>query len=78
MEEEKELPFTDDVSHVANMGGMVEAMEGRMRDVLYEVYFGKTKDTVSAIRSNSLKAANDRKMGQQNLIKEMMAKRGGE
>ena len=30
--------------HVANIGEMLEEMEGRVRGSLYEVYFGKTQE----------------------------------
>ena len=33
------------------MGEMVEEMEGKLRDALYEVYFGKTKEVIRAIRT---------------------------
>jgi hypothetical protein len=39
------------VTHVANVGRMVEEMEGRMRGLLQEVYFGKTRDVVGDLRS---------------------------
>jgi capping protein beta len=34
---EREKPIRDESSHVANIGEMVEEMEGRMRDAIYEV-----------------------------------------
>jgi len=37
--------------HVVNIGRMVEDMETRMRNLLQEVYFGKTKDVVGDLRS---------------------------
>ena len=36
-EQEREKPFKDATTHIANIGEMVEDMEGRMRDALYEV-----------------------------------------
>ncbi|KAF9208135.1 hypothetical protein BGZ49_009688 [Haplosporangium sp. Z 27] len=44
--------IADDTSmHIANMGRMVEEMEIKMRHLLKDVYFGKTKDTVNDLRS---------------------------
>ncbi|KAH7049545.1 F-actin-capping protein subunit beta [Linnemannia elongata] len=42
----------DDPSmHIANIGRMIEDMETKMRHLLKDVYFGKTKDTVNDLRS---------------------------
>jgi capping protein beta len=62
----------DDPSmHIANIGRMVEEMEIKMRHLLRDVYFGKTKDTVNDLRSiDSL--TETRK--QQAIQKEIMAK----
>lgn len=62
----------DDPSmHIANIGRMVEEMEIKMRHLLRDVYFGKTKDTVNDLRSiDSL--TESRK--QQAIQKEIMAK----
>ncbi|BFZ55947.1 F-actin-capping protein subunit beta [Savitreella phatthalungensis] len=38
-------------SHVANIGRLVEDMELKMRNLLQEVYFGKTKDICNDLRS---------------------------
>ena len=40
-----------DGGHVVNIGKMVEDMEGKMRNLLQEVYFGKAKDVVGDLRS---------------------------
>lgn len=48
---EQDLPVEDDSSHVANVGKIVEDMEGKMRNLLQEVYFGKAKDVVGDLRS---------------------------
>lgn len=64
---EMDLPVEDDSSHVANVGKLVEDMEGKMRNLLRmlsqfyfahksnhgieEVYFGKAKDVVGDLRS---------------------------
>jgi len=64
---EMDMPVEDESSHVANVGRMVEDMEGKMRNLLRkmacccipmnltctaeEVYFGKAKDVVGDLRS---------------------------
>lgn len=40
-----------DGGHVCNIGRLVEDMEGKMRNQLQEVYFGKAKDVVGDLRS---------------------------
>lgn len=47
------MAVEDDGSHVANIGKMVEDMELKMRNLLQEVYFGKAKDVVGDLRSES-------------------------
>lgn len=44
----------DDGEQVVNVGKMVEDMEGKMRNLLQEVYFGKTRDVVGDLRSKCL------------------------
>eukprot|EP00286_Rhodomonas_abbreviata_P028947 CAMPEP_0181315388 /NCGR_PEP_ID=MMETSP1101-20121128/15349_1 /TAXON_ID=46948 /ORGANISM="Rhodomonas abbreviata, Strain Caron Lab Isolate" /LENGTH=278 /DNA_ID=CAMNT_0023422593 /DNA_START=92 /DNA_END=924 /DNA_ORIENTATION=- len=67
---EREKPFSpaDLTTHVSNMGEMVEEMEGRLRDAVYEVYFGKTRQVVGGMRT----AEDERKTAQQSLMAEMM------
>ena len=48
---EQDLPVENDQSHVINVGRMVEDMEGKMRNLLQEVYFGKARDVVGDLRS---------------------------
>ena len=38
------------MTHVANIGSMIENMENRMRTLLNTIYFGKTKDIVNDLR----------------------------
>lgn len=42
-----------DGQHVSNIGRLVEDMEIKMRNLLQEVYFGKAKDVVGDLRSES-------------------------
>ena len=70
--QEKEKGFKDASSHVAIIGEMVEDMEGRMRDAIYEVYFGKTREVITAVRSGD---QDQKKTAQMNLMAEMAARR---
>lgn len=47
----------DDSAHIVNIGRLVEDMEGKMRNMLQEVYFGKTKDVVGDLRSKYFHSA---------------------
>jgi len=47
---EQTLTVAHENDHIANMGRMIEEMEGRMRSSLQEIYFGKTHDLVNEIR----------------------------
>jgi len=70
---ESDLPVLDDeVSHIANIGKLVEDMELKMRNLLQEVYFGKAKDVVGDLRSiTSLTEANKDKVTHQEMINSM-------
>ncbi|KIJ66948.1 hypothetical protein HYDPIDRAFT_150071 [Hydnomerulius pinastri MD-312] len=48
---EQDWPLQDSSSHITNMGKMIEEMEIKMRNLLQEVYFGKTRDIVYDLRS---------------------------
>nr|GAT48705.1 F-actin capping protein beta subunit [Mycena chlorophos] len=48
---EQDWPLTDSASHITNTGRMIEEMEIKMRNLLQEVYFGKTRDIVYDLRS---------------------------
>ena len=41
---DKEHGFTDDASHITNIGRMIEEMESKLREELYEIYFSKTRE----------------------------------
>jgi len=36
--------------HLVNMGKMIEEMEGKLRNSLDQVYFGKTREMVCTLR----------------------------
>jgi len=48
---EQDAPLHDTSSHITNTGKMIEEMEIKMRNLLQEVYFGKTRDIVYDLRS---------------------------
>jgi len=64
-----DYPITDDVSHIANIGKIIENQEGTMRHSLQQVYFGKTRDVISSLRSiESL----EKEQNSKNLASELM------
>lgn len=66
---ERNFTFKDSSSHVANIGSMIEDVETQMRNMLQEVYFGKTKDVLGDIRSlDALQQRNADRERQENLI----------
>jgi len=66
---EQDNPVSDSSPHIANIGKMVEEMENKIRNLLYEIYFGKTRDIVNGLRS--VQALSDSKQ-QEDLRKVMM------
>lgn len=50
-QEEKDLVVNEQNPHVTNMGRMVEEMENKLRNKIEAIYFAKTKDVVSNLRS---------------------------
>lgn len=48
---EQDWALNDSTSHITNTGKMIEEMEIKMRNLLQEVYFGKTRDIVYDLRS---------------------------
>lgn len=50
-QEEADRPVTDQSPHITNIGRMVEDMENRLRSVIDVIYFGKTKEVLSTVRS---------------------------
>jgi len=66
---EADAPITDGSSHIVNVGRMVEDMEIKMRNLLQEVYFGKTRNVVFDLRSvESLEKARRQRDLQKELV----------
>lgn len=47
------LDLSTEEGHLCNMGKMIEEMEGKLRNSLDQVYFGKTKEMVCTLRPPS-------------------------
>lgn len=54
----RNVKFKDCMGHIENIGSLVEDVETQMRNMLQEVYFGKTRDVVSDLRG--LDSADER------------------
>lgn len=66
---QREFQFKDSASHVANIGSLIEDVETQMRNMLQEVYFGKSKDILGDIRSlEALQQRQEDRARQENLI----------
>ncbi len=48
---EQSHPCPNPVSHILNLGRMVEALESTMRANLQEIYLGKTREIVGTLRA---------------------------
>lgn len=53
---ESDSAVSDSSPHIANIGKLVEDMENKIRHILNEIYFGKTKDIVNSLRSVELQS----------------------
>ncbi|CAA7269580.1 unnamed protein product [Cyclocybe aegerita] len=66
---EQDWPLQETSSHIGNIGKMIEEMEIKMRNLLQEVYFGKTRDIVYDLRSvGDLEKARRQKELQKELV----------
>ncbi|KAG6865969.1 hypothetical protein C0991_009971 [Blastosporella zonata] len=66
---EQDWPLQDSSTHITNTGKMIEEMEIKMRNLLQEVYFGKTRDIVYDLRSvDDLEKARRQKDLQKELV----------
>ncbi|KAL7408894.1 F-actin capping protein beta subunit [Mrakia frigida] len=64
------VPLKIQGDHIPNLGRMVEDMEIKLRNLLSEVYFGKTKDVLNDVRSFG---GLERKSQEDALRRELMA-----
>ncbi|KAK0236117.1 F-actin-capping protein subunit beta [Armillaria nabsnona] len=66
---EQDMALHDPSSHITNTGRMIEDMEIKMRNLLQEVYFGKTRDIVYDLRSvDDLEKARKQRELQKELV----------
>ncbi|KAK9448775.1 F-actin capping protein [Limtongia smithiae] len=69
---EQDAAVEDESSHIANIGKMIEDTESKMRNQLQEVYFGKTKDIVSDLRSlSTLSSAREERKLQSEVVQNL-------
>lgn len=69
LQAEADAPIPDASSHIINIGRMIEDMEIKMRNLLQEVYFGKTRDIIFDLRSvESLEKARRQRELQKELV----------
>ncbi len=69
---EKKLKYTSASSHVANIGSVIEDTESKLRNMLQEVYFDKTKSIIGDLRSiQTLNVKEDERLRQETLIKKL-------
>ncbi|CAG8433798.1 11380_t:CDS:10 [Diversispora eburnea] len=70
---EADYSFDEPLAHITNIGRMVEDIELKMRNLLQEVYFGKTRDIVNDLRSiNSLVETRKQEEIQRELVGKLM------
>jgi len=50
-QEERDSPLNEANTHIANMGRMIEDMEYRLRQTIEQIYFSKTKEVFSNLRT---------------------------
>lgn len=50
-QEERDVALNDVNNHIANMGRMIEDMEFRLRQTIEQIYFSKTKEVFSNLRT---------------------------
>lgn len=59
----------DASSHISNLGRIIEDIEGKIRNQLQEIYFGKMEDIVNHLRStDDLEASRNAKKLQEELV----------
>ena len=61
--------------HIVNLGKLVEDLEGKLRNTLDSVYFGKTREVVAHLRASDGVMAVDRRQSMQTSIMSEMLKR---
>ncbi|ORX33436.1 F-actin-capping protein subunit beta [Kockovaella imperatae] len=74
---ETDYPLPNAAAHIPSIGRMVEDMEIKMRNLLSSVYFGKTKDVINELRSQSgLQAKSAEEMLRSELASKLAGRKG--
>lgn len=50
-QEQRDCPVNEQNPHITNIGKMIEDIENRLRATIDVIYFGKTKEVLSTVRS---------------------------
>lgn len=64
------------LSHIANLGRLIEDVESKMRNQIVDVYFGKTRDVLGMLRSKESLEVQRREQQLRDEMRGMWAKRG--
>jgi capping protein beta len=65
-------PKDTTLTHIANIGRLIEDMENRLRNTVDVVYFGRTQEVLSYLREiRGTKEAKERAAAQKKVIGEM-------
>jgi len=70
----KDHPVSPDTSHIVNVGRMVEELESKLRETVGEIYFGKTKEVISTVRTQQSAGEINRIKNMQGSIGAALAK----
>ncbi|KAH8917611.1 F-actin capping protein beta subunit [Atractiella rhizophila] len=75
---EQDAPLDNANNHITNIGKMVEDMEIKMRNLIQDVYFSKTKDIVNDLRSLDGAGMKSKRAAIQGELVGLLKGRGGE
>ncbi|ODV83999.1 hypothetical protein CANARDRAFT_177178 [[Candida] arabinofermentans NRRL YB-2248] len=65
----KKIAYIDSMTHISNIGSIIENMESNLRNMLQEIYFSKTKDIIGDLRTiEKLDVQNEDKLKHKELI----------
>lgn len=69
-------PSRYSLSHIANLGRLIEDVESKMRNQIVDVYFGKTKDVLGMLRSKESLEVQRREQQLRDEMRGMWARKG--
>ena len=73
-QEERDAPLNETNTHIVNMGKMIEDMEFRLRQTIEQIYFSKTKEVFSNLRTTIPVSELERRRNAQGQIGQGMRK----